>query len=401
MPLLILSPVLALALVQAFWPELGFNQAVPFPMTAFVVMGLLAFVAGLMRQTDYLYWLALLAGHYLASQTGLQRPLAEPEVAALYQVLPLLMSVLMLMLALAPLPSLPSVTGVLLLAVCGLLPAVFPYLPWEIWLAALDLPEMLFQRPFSAIFLTWAHLWWLLSLLFLWLALLSYRGSRPLVWGQLNAWLALVLFYTLIDRGNASGWMVVAATTGLLISLAFRMLHLAYVDELTGLPQRRALENRLRRLGRKTAVTMLDVDHFKQFNDTWGHEVGDQVLRLLGSILGQQSGVQAFRYGGEEFTLVFNHQRRKELRRKLESIREAVADYPLVLREEENRPEDTQSGKQVRGSGQGGEKSLNITISLGCALRQPGESSEALLRRADEALYKAKDGGRNRTVITG
>jgi len=63
MPLLILSPILALAIVQGFWPDLGFYQAVPFPGTAFVVMGLVAVLASLMKQTEWLYWLALLCSH--------------------------------------------------------------------------------------------------------------------------------------------------------------------------------------------------------------------------------------------------------------------------------------------------------------------------------------------------
>lgn len=398
MPLLILSPVLALALVQGFWPEAAFHQAVPFPATAFAVMGLLAVVAALMRQTDYLYWLALLAGHYWAAQVGLQRPLAEPEVAALYQVLPLFMSIVMLLLTVVPLPSIPSVPGLILLTACAFLPAVMPYLPLTDWLVALALPDMLYQRPLNGIFLSWMHIWWLASLSFLWLALVTSRASHPSAWGQTNAWLALILFYALLNRDNASGWMTVAATTGLLIALAYRMVHLAYIDELTGLPQRRALENRLRGMGRKSAVTMLDVDHFKSFNDTWGHEVGDQVLRLLGAILSKQSGLQAFRYGGEEFTLVFSHDRKKDIKQKLEAVRAEVEAYPLRLRQDEDRPDDKKSGKQRRGSG-GTEKTVNITISLGCALRQPGEAPDAILKRADEALYKAKQGGRNKVVM--
>ena len=401
MPFLALLPVVLLAIVQAFWPEHPLYQAIPFPAFAFIGMALVALVASLMRQTEWLLWLALLAGHYWATQSGLQRPLAEPEVAALHQVLPLLVSVLMLLLATLPqsrLPAPPALAGFLVLALCLLLPPSLLLLPLSDWLAATGLPAALFQRPFDSLFLSWAHLWWMSAWIFLWLALISYRPQDPAAWGHFATWLALMLFYLFMDRHAASGWVTLAASLALLITLAWRMLHLAYVDELTGLPQRRALDTRLRRLSRNTAVTMLDVDHFKSFNDTWGHEVGDQVLRLLGSILERQRGLQAYRYGGEEFTLVFNHDRKKVIREALEKIRAEVEAYPLRLRQED-RPDDHRDGRQQRGAGDSA-KTVNITISLGCALRQPGEDPQALLKRADAALYKAKNGGRNRVVVT-
>ncbi|MCC5825534.1 GGDEF domain-containing protein, partial [Alkalimonas sp.] len=181
------------------------------------------------------------------------------------------------------------------------------------------------------------------------------------------------------------------------------MLQLAYIDELTQLPQRRALMGHLNRLGKKSAVTMLDVDHFKKFNDTYGHDVGDQVLRLLGAILAKQRGMTAYRYGGEEFTLVFHHANPKKLKEQLEQVRQQVADYPLVVRQA-GRPKDSDTGKKQRSSGSkrggnGGSKTVQITISLGCAIRLTGEKPEPLLKRADEALYKAKKKGRNCVVL--
>ncbi|TGG95940.1 GGDEF domain-containing protein [Natronospirillum operosum] len=394
MPILALLPVLCLALVQAFWPDHAFYQAMPFPATAFTAMALVALIATLMRQTEWLYWLAILGGHYWATQNGLQRPLSEPDVAALHQLLPLTASLLMLALSALPKPGLPSIAGVLVLGLCFLLPASLVWLPLADWLAASGLPPALFERPVEGFFMSWAHLWWFSGLLFLWLGLISFRPQDPSVWGQFSTWLAILLFYAFMDRQQISGWATLAGSMALLITLAYRMLHLAYMDELTALPQRRALENRLRRLGRNSAVTMLDVDHFKSFNDTWGHDVGDQVLKLLGAILGRQRGMQAFRYGGEEFTLVFSHARKKAIRDALEAVRAEVEAYPLQLRQDD-RPNDSEDGRRQRGSNDGTTETVNITISLGCALRQPGETPQTLLKRADEALYKAKNAGRN------
>ena len=83
----------------------------------------------------------------------------------------------------------------------------------------------------------------------------------------------------------------------------FRM---AFRDELTGIPSRRALNERLAALGNRYTIAMLDVDHFKNFNDTYGHDLGDQVLKMVAAhIAGVGGGGKAFRYGGEEFTVLF------------------------------------------------------------------------------------------------
>lgn len=398
MPVFILLPVLALAALQWGWPAHALFTALPFPETPFVALFLVAGVAALMRQWHWMVWLALLGGHYWAVLLGLQQPMSEPNVAALFFVLPLLLTLVMLLLAVMPLPHAVSVPGVLLVFTCFFLPIALVEAPLAHWLAVANIPDFFFARPVTATYLAWGQIWWFSAFLFLWLGLVSFRSQRAVVWGQFGVWLAIILFYVMLDRPSASGWVVLAACLTLLITLAYEMLRLAYVDELTQLPQRRALERHLKHLGRRSAVCMLDVDHFKQFNDTWGHEVGDQVLRLLGSILADLRGVSSYRYGGEEFTLVFNHNREDAIREKLEEARERVANYPLALRRADNRPEDVRQGKAKRGKG-GGPKTVHITISLGCAVRQSGDTPESLLKRADEALYGAKQAGRNQVKM--
>ena len=94
-----------------------------------------------------------------------------------------------------------------------------------------------------------------------------------------------------------------AAGVILIVALLAESHRLAFRDTLTGLPGRRALEERLRSLGGRYAVAMVDVDHFKKFNDTHGHDIGDQVLKLVGARLAEVGGGGiAFRYGGEEFS---------------------------------------------------------------------------------------------------
>ena len=144
-------------------------------------------------------------------------------------------------------------------------------------------------------------------------------------------------------------------------------------------------------------MALIDLDGFKHINDTYGHDVGDQVLKMVASRLRKiGGGGRAYRYGGEEFTLVFSHNNKDNLAEKLEQVRAAVADYPLVIRQQ-TRPKDSSEGKQQRGK-DAGSKTVHITISLGCAIRQRGESTTALLKRADEGVYEAKAGGRNKVI---
>ncbi|MDP4536140.1 GGDEF domain-containing protein [Alkalimonas collagenimarina] len=395
--LLVLAPLFLLALASWFYPELALFDALPFPLTAYLVLAFVASLALLMRQTDWLYWLAFLTGHYWVVQAGLQQPLTQPDVAALYFFLPLFSVTYLWLLAILPRPPLWTKAGILLLLITLLAPGLLLLLPLAAWTSSWpDYHQLLLPLSQSSP-LMWGQLGYITFISCLWLAVLSYRQFKSHTLAQFAVLLALLLFNIGFMQPDMSGWATIAASTTLLLSLAMHMLQLAYIDELTQLPQRRALLAHLNRLGKKSAVTMLDVDHFKKFNDTYGHDVGDQVLRLLGAILAKQPGMTAYRYGGEEFTLVFHHANPKRLQEQLEQVRQQVADYPLVVRQAE-RPKDTQQGKQQRGQA-GKTKTVQITISLGCAIRLKGEKPELLLKRADQALYKAKKKGRNCVVI--
>ena len=187
-----------------------------------------------------------------------------------------------------------------------------------------------------------------------------------------------------------------AATVADHIALALTNLRLretlrqqAVRDPLTGLFNRRyleeTLERELRRAKRKDTaigVIMLDLDHFKQLNDTYGHEAGDHVLRTLGDLLQShvRGGDIACRYGGEEFVLILPESDAAVTLRRAEEFRQGVEALPVFYR-----------GQQ-----------LGVTISLGVAVRpQHGDSGDTLLRAADRALYAAKDQGRNRVAVAG
>jgi diguanylate cyclase (GGDEF)-like protein len=189
----------------------------------------------------------------------------------------------------------------------------------------------------------------------------------------------------------------VAAAAALLVVAVLRDSHrMAFRDELTGLPGRRALDERLKATGRTYAVAMVDVDHFKKFNDTHGHDVGDQVLKLVAARLaGVGGGGIAFRYGGEEFTILFPGKDADEVAPHLEQLRADIAGYRMALRAPD-RPRRSRSGKRRRGT-VGGTKQLSVTVSIGVAARTPRhDQPEAVIKAADRALYRAKRGGRNR-----
>ncbi|MFF7395514.1 diguanylate cyclase [Achromobacter sp. NPDC008082] len=237
------------------------------------------------------------------------------------------------------------------------------------------------------------------------LTLLLLRYGRPQQAGQ---WLGFVCMAWALPRGAEHpielALMSAAALTALCISLAHEGFHMAFRDELTGLPGRRALNERLQRMGRVYTLAMADVDHFKAFNDTHGHDVGDQVLRMVASQLRRvPGGGQAYRYGGEEFTLVFPGKTAAESMPHLETVRRAIEAYQMRLRDKPARPKADQVGLRRRG-GRGGRNSrpLRVTVSIGVAERGDAlRAPDAVIKAADQALYKAKDGGRNQVCAYG
>ena len=229
-----------------------------------------------------------------------------------------------------------------------------------------------------------------------------WRNPRPLHAAQLVGLLGLfwmlpqtfILAFTLNIMCSQVMLMIAAAVAHEAYQMAFR-------DELTGLPGRRALNERLQRLGRNYVLAMSDVDHFKKFNDTHGHDVGDQVLRLVASKLSKVGGGgRAYRYGGEEFALVFAGKTLDECMPHLDELRESIASYNIQLRNQESRPQDDQQGRQRRAGTRA--SSVSVTVSIGVAERMPEQrTAEEVLKAADKALYSAKSAGRNCVIAYG
>jgi diguanylate cyclase (GGDEF)-like protein len=171
-----------------------------------------------------------------------------------------------------------------------------------------------------------------------------------------------------------------------------RFKYLASHDPLTGAMNRRAFMERaadeLRAAGiagRPCGIVMMDIDHFKIFNDTWGHQAGDEALRHVVQVIGSLLRKNDFlgRYGGEEFVFLFDGADRHTGIAIAERVREAIAGQPVKL----------EAGP------------VSITASFGVAMSDPrnsmgGHYIEALIRDADVALYQAKAAGRNRVICS-
>jgi len=228
---------------------------------------------------------------------------------------------------------------------------------------------------------------------------------------------ALVALFFGFTWASADGVLPVffsAAGAIVLIAVLQESHRMAFRDQLTGLPSRRALEEQLAALGPVYTIAMVDVDHFKKFNDTHGHDVGDQVLRAVGARLAEVGGGgRPFRYGGEEFSVLFAERSIGEALPHLERLREAIEQYRITVRSHERRKQsrdgpDRRTTPPVRKNGEprprgpepGGKldgESLSVTVSVGVAERNDRLAvAPAVIKAADEALYRAKQAGRNR-----
>jgi GGDEF domain-containing protein len=217
--------------------------------------------------------------------------------------------------------------------------------------------------------------------------------ERGLVWSLP----AVIAALHLVPGSPASTLFLMAGGLILGFSVLETSYAMAYHDDLTGLPARRALGRDMVGLGSVFAVAMVDVDHFKRFNDRHGHDVGDQVLRMVaGQLAGVQGGGKTYRYGGEEFTVLFPGKSRDEVIFFLEEIRTAVGDARFAVRGK-GRPKERPEGSEKRDGPKVVTKRLSVTVSIGVADSMGKEPTpDAVLKMADKALYRAKKGGRNR-----
>ena len=180
----------------------------------------------------------------------------------------------------------------------------------------------------------------------------------------------------------------------LVCGIIINSYNLAYKDELTQMPSRRALKQQLSSLGKTYTLAMVDIDHFKKVNDNYGHDVGDEVLKMLAAhLLSVEGGGKAYRYGGEEFTIIFPGKDASTATVYLDALRNKIASKPFIIRNKK-RPKEKSAKKSTKSDNS---QKLNITVSIGVAENQAKyNSTQDIMKSADNALYIAKKKGRNR-----
>jgi diguanylate cyclase (GGDEF)-like protein len=225
---------------------------------------------------------------------------------------------------------------------------------------------------------------------FLYMLVLCFLRPSPHMSAGLGI---LIMLVAQMHGGDSSSSLNVFSTAALLMclySVIQESWRMAYLDELTGLPARRALREKFQQMSGLYSVAMLDVDHFKRFNDTYGHDTGDAVLQMIAGKVNQVTGGgQPYRYGGEEFSIVFRSKSAKDARLHLEDLRENIASSPFVINRSSRRKSDKRTKSKMNNS-------VAVTVSIGVADSNADISSPwDVLKLSDKALYKAKGRGRN------
>jgi len=221
----------------------------------------------------------------------------------------------------------------------------------------------------------------------------SIFGRSPVVRGFFWAMIATLLALIAKKNGQSPILYYCSAEFIIIISVIETAYAMAFHDELTGLPARRALNSVLQGLGRHYAIAMLDIDYFKKFNDRFGHDVGDQVLCMVASHLRRVGGGgRPYRYGGEEFTILFVGKSKDDAVPHLENLRQAIETAQFALRSKKRPQKPPKKLKKTKAQ----PKTVSVTISIGVAGPDRNHTGPvSVMKAADQALYRAKNRGRN------
>jgi len=194
--------------------------------------------------------------------------------------------------------------------------------------------------------------------------------------------------------GGPTTLALLVAGAAAVLAVLYASFRMAFIDTLSGLPNRRALDEALARLSGNYAIAMIDIDHFKRFNDSHGHDAGDLVLKAVAAQLRDLRGGRVFRFGGEEFCVLFGGAHSRGAAAVLEAARARVEQMRVRIRSAPNPRRRSQAIRKNEAS------DVRVTISIGLAARDAGGRSPGeVLKSADQALYRAKGKGRNDLVI--
>ncbi|MDB9949661.1 GGDEF domain-containing protein [Porticoccaceae bacterium] len=343
--------------------------------------------------------ISLLCAYWLV-QSFLQSPLNSQPASQIFYLLTLLSPTLLITYALLPQSSCLQLRGLLailltpliILFIAGLL-----VINQQLFLAS---ATSALSNGLMGTYLS--TLSWLLYFSAVGLCLgLSLYQQQSIHNSVLGCSLMSLITYGWIQLNSVSAFMFSCMGLLLCINLTISLLQIGYRDDLTQIGNRRALQQTAKTLRGPYSVAMVDADYFKKINDQFGHELGDQALRVIASLLAQTAeGGKPFRYGGEEFCLLFKGKTEQQVLDTLEACRQAIANYDMVVRDKQQRPKNLKQGEPRRGASKR-KSNFRLTVSIGVASSDKATSGnsinpfEQVLKSADKALYRAKASGRN------
>jgi len=337
---------------------------------------------------------------YWVIQSFLQSPLSSQPASQVFYLLTVLSPTLMITYTLLPQSS--------SLQLQGLLAALLTPLIILMIAGLLAINQQLFLNTATTAInntVAGSHLStlsWLLYFVAICLCLrLSLYQQQSLHNSLLGCSLMSLITFGWIQLNSVSAFMFSGMGLLLCINLTVSLLQIGYRDDLTQIGNRRALQQTAKTLRGAYSVAMVDADYFKKINDQFGHDLGDQALRVIASLLKKTAeGGKPFRYGGEEFCLLFKGKTEQEVLDTLEACRQAIANYDIVVRDKKHRPTKSKQGETRRGASKR-KSNFRLTVSIGVAssdsanLNSSLNPFEQVLKSAYQMLYRAKASGRN------
>ena len=393
----LLAPLFCLTLaVFTYWqvPRLESEQLALLDQLPFILCALAAFVALLANRSRDLGAAATMLASYWLISRFLQAPLDTEPAGQIFGLLSLCLPALLCLFAILPDTGWRHPGFLVLTAFISIFALIIISLfQWQpLWFAKL-MPDMTGGGFFGLRLSTLSGLLFTLGFaLSIAIPLLHQEALDTSLPGCI-----LFGFITLgwFELSHISALMFSASGLLLIINQTHGLLNMVYRDELTQIPNRRALLRDVRSMGNHYALAMVDVDHFKKINDNYGHDVGDQVLKAVASKLRRVAGGgKAYRFGGEEFCLLFRGRQTQQVFDFLEDLRRTIAEYDMTTRDKQNRPRMQKTGERKRGASRR-QGNIRVTISMGVADSRDALHFEGVLKAADSAMYRAKSGGRN------
>ncbi|MEQ9210495.1 MAG: GGDEF domain-containing protein [Pseudomonadales bacterium] len=389
----LVPPFVLLALAAFFVPiitnvtpelMLGLKQL---PYYLLILVATLSLVLNRTREAGAAFLLIIV---YFCIQTELQLPLSQSRPGSVYFLLSLFVPSALILLAVLPEKRTIEPCGMAvaliapLLFLAGILILKLRSGLHEIWLPRADAPTILSSEGF--------YLFVGAILCCLLLFFITRESTRAGVF-----FAGIFSFVTLnwLQVPMISTVMMLGAGISLFAGAISSVLNMLYSDELTGLLNRKALNREMEVLKPGDILAMADIDKFKLLNDTHGHDTGDEVLKLVAAFMSEvaENG-KVYRYGGEEFSLVFRKREVARVLDALQSLRKNIASYQIAIRNRSKRPKNNNSGASYRKKASSA-KVIKTSISIGVVVLREGESPFDALKRADAQLYRAKQSGRN------